>query len=72
KPKEWKVIALVLFRILTKTVLEDLHDEDKLLKLSENPIIPVRICIQEIEKLVTDLISPRQLQRLQGLCEEVK
>ncbi|XP_035219693.1 putative RNA polymerase II subunit B1 CTD phosphatase RPAP2 [Stegodyphus dumicola] len=72
KPKEWKVIALVLFRILTKTVLEDLHDEDKLLKLSENPIIPVRICIQEIEKLVTDLISPRQLQRLQGLCEKVK
>ncbi|GFS91480.1 putative RNA polymerase II subunit B1 CTD phosphatase RPAP2 [Nephila pilipes] len=68
KPKEWKCIALVLFRILTKTTHEELqhHEYFDFSKLSDSVLKQLSISISEIEELASDLISSNQLQRLQG------
>ncbi|GFV26408.1 RTR1-type domain-containing protein [Trichonephila clavipes] len=67
KPKEWKCIAVVLLRILTRTTLEELqHDEYfDFSKLCDTVLKQMNISISEIEELVSDLISSNQLQRMQ-------
>ncbi|CAL1282002.1 unnamed protein product [Larinioides sclopetarius] len=68
KPKEWKCIALVLFRILSRTTLQELEQEEgfDFSKLCESAIKQINISISEMENLVSDLISPEQVERLQG------
>ncbi|GBM95656.1 hypothetical protein AVEN_103124-1, partial [Araneus ventricosus] len=68
KPKEWKYIALVLFRILSRTTLQDLEQEEgfDFSKLCESVTKQINISISEIEDLVSDLISPEQVERLQS------
>ncbi|KAG8173548.1 hypothetical protein JTE90_026885 [Oedothorax gibbosus] len=59
KPPEWKCISLVLLRILTQNVLNDIEDAKYLKKFS-------KISVQEINKLATDLVSSKVLCRLQS------
>ncbi|KAG8194302.1 hypothetical protein JTE90_004530 [Oedothorax gibbosus] len=65
KPKEWKCIALVLLRILTQNVLNDIEDA-QYLKLSKNLLKFSKISVQDINKLATDLVSSKLLCRLQS------
>ncbi|KAF8786635.1 putative RNA polymerase II subunit B1 CTD like protein [Argiope bruennichi] len=71
KTKEWKCIALVLFRILSRTTLQDLEQQENFnfSKLCESVTKQLNISVSEIENLASDLISPEQVERIQGSYE---
>lgn len=66
KPKEWKLISLVLFRVLTKTTLKEIYDELQFAKLCEDPLIPIAIDLREIENLVGNILSTENIINLPG------
>ncbi|GIY17814.1 putative RNA polymerase II subunit B1 CTD phosphatase RPAP2 [Caerostris darwini] len=68
KPKEWKCIALVLFRILSKTTLKNDFQDNGNVDFSKlyKSVTDTFISTSEIEELASHLISSEQLKKLQG------
>jgi len=64
KPKEWKLISLVLYRILTKTVSKHLQNELQFIKMCEDSFISVSIDISSLEKIVSELLSQENIIKL--------